>query len=328
MPNVSIYRSPAGEAEVMALYESELARLPIPYESRMVDTRFGPTHVLVAGPEDAPPVVTLHGVHFGGPFNLELWFPLTQECRVYAPDTVGQPGRSAQTRPAPRDNNYGKWVADVLDGLGLDRAALVGVSFGAGILLDAAAYCPERISQAVLVVPGGLTRGSILMVFELLIPFTLYRFFPSRDRLLHVLRPFAAEPDETFLQFFGAVIRHVQWNVAGPGPFTREDLQGFRAPTLVLLARDDAFVPVDQAVRRAEQIIPNLGAVEVFEGPHIPTRQAQRFINDKSTGVSEGDSLICAFSFAFAFTRGHLSSLWFILRPRYSAVMPLMRMDT
>ena len=35
--------------------------LPFPTEQRFVDTPEGRTHVLVAGPADAPPLVCLHG---------------------------------------------------------------------------------------------------------------------------------------------------------------------------------------------------------------------------------------------------------------------------
>ncbi|MEK6576067.1 MAG: alpha/beta fold hydrolase, partial [Nitrospirota bacterium] len=110
----------------------------------MLDTRFGPTHILITGPANAPPLVALHGIHASGPFGLEVLLPLTKNYRVYLPDIIGQPGRSAKTLIPPLGNNYAKWLADILDGLGLERAAFTGISFGGGILLDLAAYAPER----------------------------------------------------------------------------------------------------------------------------------------------------------------------------------------
>lgn len=50
----SIYRTPEGEAEIHVIYDRQLARLNLPFESRFVNTRFGVTHVLVLGPEAAP----------------------------------------------------------------------------------------------------------------------------------------------------------------------------------------------------------------------------------------------------------------------------------
>lgn len=56
MPD-SIYKSPEGEAEILALYDEALAELGTGYASLRVGTRYGDTHVLAIGPEDGTPVV-------------------------------------------------------------------------------------------------------------------------------------------------------------------------------------------------------------------------------------------------------------------------------
>ena len=185
MSVASIYRSAQGEAEVIALYETKLASLAVETQSHMVDTRFGHTHVLAAGPPNAPPVMVLTGISTGAPRILEWFRPLTKDFRLYAPDPIGQPGRSAQTRVPPGDHNYGKWMVDILNGLGLERLPFIGVSFGGGIVLETASYAPERISQAALMAPAGLTPVPFLSTtIKFFIPCLLYRYFPSRERLL------------------------------------------------------------------------------------------------------------------------------------------------
>ena len=57
----SIYKSREGEAEIQALYDEALHSLGLPCESLTVGTRAGDTHVLAAGPKDAPPVLFLPG---------------------------------------------------------------------------------------------------------------------------------------------------------------------------------------------------------------------------------------------------------------------------
>jgi hypothetical protein len=52
MPTNYIYRTPEEEAEIHAIYDQQLERLKLPYESRMVNTSFGNT--LVLGPQIAP----------------------------------------------------------------------------------------------------------------------------------------------------------------------------------------------------------------------------------------------------------------------------------
>lgn len=200
MPERSISKSPEGEAAVMAVYNRLLARLPITLERRMIQTRFGLTQVTVTGPDEAPPLFALPGVHAPAPINLAFWLPLTNAYRLYSPDTLGQAGRSAQTRMSPRNHNYGKWVVDLLDGLGLDRVSMAGISFGGAVFLDTAAYAPERIVRSVLVVPAGIVQGNSLpLLFKLFLPDLLYRSFPSRNRLIRVFQPFMAEINKVFI---------------------------------------------------------------------------------------------------------------------------------
>ena len=56
----TIFRDTAARATIEAAYERFRARIP-DTQSRVVPTRLGDTHVLSVGPEDAPPLVVLHG---------------------------------------------------------------------------------------------------------------------------------------------------------------------------------------------------------------------------------------------------------------------------
>lgn len=93
---------------------------------RYIETRFGPTHVLVTGPEEAPPLVIFQGGNVVNPSTLGWFSPLLETFRVYAPDTVGHPGRSAQTRLSPADDSLAHWAVDVFDGLELERPSVLG----------------------------------------------------------------------------------------------------------------------------------------------------------------------------------------------------------
>jgi pimeloyl-ACP methyl ester carboxylesterase len=163
-------------------------------------------------------------------------------------------------------------MVDVLDGLEIEQLPCVGVSFGGGILLDTACYAPERISRAALMAPAGLTRVPFLSTaIKFFLPCLLYRWFPSRERLLDTVQPLAANIDDYSLQVFDATLRHIKF-VATPGPFDKKALARFKAPTLLFLADSDIFIPVEPARRRAEELLPSLTAVEVFAGPHIPSQ--------------------------------------------------------
>ncbi len=279
----TIYRSPEGEARVRALYESQLKGLGIDCQRTVVETRYGAAHVISTGPAKAPPLVLVHGLYVPAPYALELFLPLAAQYRIYAPDVPGQAGLSSTARPGPKGRGYGKWLADVLDGLGVDAAAMLGVSFGAAVVLDLAAFSPGRITRMVLVAPAGLAGGIAPKLFmRLSAPWVLYRVWPGvAGRLMRPLWDRRVGYDERFFRLFETVMRDVLLFVRPPGPFSREDLRGFTSPALVMLAKDDALIPVEKAARRAREVIPNLAGVVIFEGPHIPGKEALRTINER-----------------------------------------------
>lgn len=281
--SASIYRSPEGEAEIKALYDEALGQLGVEYESKTVATRLGATHVLVTGPEDAPPVVVLPGGNFLNPTCLEWFLPLAEGHRLYAPDIVGQPGLSTQTRPSPKGNGHARWVEDVLDGLGLERTPFVGLSYGAGITLRIAGYAPQRVSGAALVSPSGIATGPILrMTREVVIPMLLYRMSPGHEQLLRAARPLLSEMDDDVARQIGAAYRHVRLDTRLPRMATEEELAAFRAPTLIFAAEDDKFFPGEAVLARAKEIFPNLKAAECLQRcRHIPSRAAFGHINER-----------------------------------------------
>ncbi|MFZ6028494.1 MAG: alpha/beta fold hydrolase [Chloroflexota bacterium] len=273
MAQKSIYRTVQGEAEVHALYDRQLAQLGVAVESRSVPTRFGLTHVLVAGPQEGMPLVMLHGGNTTNPATLGWILPLLEKYRLYAPDTIGHPGKSDPVRLSPRDSSYGQWLVDVLDGFGLAQPAVMGGSYGAGILLNMASYAPQRIARAVLLVPSGIVSIPLrTMLLELLVPLMFYNLAPSRKRLAQVMRPmFVGDPiPADVLETTELVFRHVKIEPEMPRNVTKEELAAFEAPVLVLAAEKDRLFPARLVVPRARQIFTNLTAAEVIPGsPHF-----------------------------------------------------------
>ena len=175
MGSGSIYRSEAARVAIYELYERARERLQFATESRMVPTRFGETHVLVAGPPDGPPVVALQGGNVVNPLTLAWLTPLVDSFRIYAPDTIGQPGKTLGARVSANDSSLGDWTTDVLEGLGLPSASFIGASYGAGVLLRLAAVAPARIDRAVLVVPAGMTSVPVRSMLSLAAGYLSYR---------------------------------------------------------------------------------------------------------------------------------------------------------
>jgi pimeloyl-ACP methyl ester carboxylesterase len=280
----SIYRSPGGEAELAVLYDEALARLGPGCETRMIGTSLGETHVILAGPEDAPPLIVLPGGNFLNPLCLSWFLPLAGAFRIYAPDIIGQPGRSARTRPSARGDGHARWLVDVLDGLGLGRVPLVGISYGAGLILRLAGLAPERIGGSVLVSPAGVAVGPIWpMIKETVLPMLVYRASPNRERLLRAARPILTDLEEPYVRQLGLVYRHVKLDRELPRAATQEELARYEAPTLLFAAENDLFFPAEKVIPRAAEIIPNLKTETLPSSRHVPSRQTFAHINERTT---------------------------------------------
>jgi pimeloyl-ACP methyl ester carboxylesterase len=279
----SIYKTTEGAARIGSLYDEALAALGVDHESRWIGTRSGDTHVLVVGPDDAPPAVFLPGGNFLNPTCLRWFLPLARDHRLYAPDIVGQPGRSAQHRPSSKGDGHAFWVEDVLDGLGLERAPLVGLSYGAGIAIRAMGVVPERISRAALVAPSAIATGPIApMLLEVAIPMLLYRLRPTDERLLRAARPLLTEPEELAVRQLGAVYRDVKLDAGLPRKATVEELRGFGGQVAMFACEEDVFSPARAVLARARSIFPNLAHAECLKGSrHVPSRATLERVNER-----------------------------------------------
>lgn len=270
----SIYRTPEGRARILELYDRGVEALGLDVEERWVGTRFGRTHVLVVGPEGAPPLVAFHGGNATNPLSLAWFRPLAETWRIHAPDTVGHPGKSAETRPDPGGDDYGLWAVDVLEGLGLGRVPMVGPSYGAGIVLRTAAVEPERVERAALVVPAGVVSlRRVAVLARVALPALAWRLHSSRGRLEAVERALFTEPPTgLWRETLEATLEHVEVERRMPKAATREDLAGYAGPTLVIGASDDPLFPGAALAARAPAAIPGRVDVVVLDGErHVPS---------------------------------------------------------
>jgi pimeloyl-ACP methyl ester carboxylesterase len=270
-------------------YDRRVRGLSVEVESRTVPTRFGEAHLLVAGPENAPPILAPHGLNMGAARNLGFLLSLTERFRVYAPDTPGQPGKSAPARLDWGRHEYGCWVVDLLDGLGLERAHAVGVSFGAAMLLDAAAVAPHRLDRVALIVPAGLARVDLPRVLgRLILPAVLYRLLRIRPLLHLQVSALASQVTDDLLGLFELISRNVMPMRTPPPIFSAAQLRGFRSPTLVYAAHDDLFFRLGAMRRNARRVLPGLVDIAVLPARHIPNEAEQEEINRSIARFLEG----------------------------------------
>ena len=216
--------------------------------------------IFVAETGAGAPVVLLHG---GGPGasgvsnysrNIDA---LAEKFRIMVPDMPGY-GRSA--KGVDRTDPFG-YLADhirgMLDQLGIERAHLVGNSYGGACALRLALDTPERVDRLVLMGPGGVGTSRGLPTAGLKSLLSYYGGDgPSREKLrtfIHEYLVFDGNdiPDALIESRYAASIDpEVLANPplqrpAGLGALWRMDftrdrrLTGLQTPTLVIWGRDD-----------------------------------------------------------------------------------------
>ena len=135
---------------------------PRHHEVRLAHT--GTTaHVTEVGDPAGPPVVFVHGGGVAGP----SWGDLAAQLPGFRCLLLDRPGcsRSEPFAISSFDDVLAltdSLVADVLDGLGLDRASVVGTSYGGAYAMRGTAAHPERVDRLVLLgwclgMPGTIT---------------------------------------------------------------------------------------------------------------------------------------------------------------------------
>ncbi|MEU3716851.1 alpha/beta fold hydrolase [Streptomyces californicus] len=119
----------------------------------------GGRNIFAAETGDGPPVLLLHG---GGPGASGVSnyarniTELAKEYRVIVPDL---PGYGRSTKGVDGSDPFGHLadgIRGLLDGLGLEKAHLVGNSYGGACALRLALDTPNRVDRMVLMGPGGI----------------------------------------------------------------------------------------------------------------------------------------------------------------------------
>jgi pimeloyl-ACP methyl ester carboxylesterase len=107
---------------------------------------------------DAPPVVLLHGLNNSSLSWSHVAPLLASDRRVVMPDLPGH-GQSARPNTGYELAWYARIIARWLEAVGIERADIVGHSFGGGVAQMLLLECPERVRRLVLVAAGGLGKS-------------------------------------------------------------------------------------------------------------------------------------------------------------------------
>lgn len=259
----TIYKSDTGAQEIQRRYREHLRDWPIPAEERHIPTREGDTFVMVSGPEDASPLVLLHG----SGANATTWrgdiASWAQHFRTYAIDMVGEPGLSAPSRPDLKSDAVALWLDDVLAGLGLTTTAMVGMSLGGWTALDYTIRRPDRITRLALLCPGGIGKQRYGWMAKAILPRLIGRFDLRQNASLVTGLD---SPDlDPILDDIALTFTHFNPRTERLPRFTDAQLGTLSMPVLVIVGDRDVMLDSTETARRVRDRVPN-ATVRVLPG--------------------------------------------------------------
>jgi pimeloyl-ACP methyl ester carboxylesterase len=274
----SMFKTPAGQARYFAAYDATLALWPVPVTPLNVSTRFGNTHVNACGPEDAPPLVLLHGAAISS----TMWYPnvaaLSRVYRVYAPDIIGEMGKSIRTHPMTKPSDFIDWLRDMFDGLRLEQARIAGVSLGGYLALKLAHSAPERVTKLVLLSPATLL--SIRPQFYFRIAAAIFvPFLSSESRQALFLGVASSNAAPAIKQLMTPT--DFRYKMFFPPVNTDDELRQIRASTLLLLGEREVIYNPKTALKRAMNLIPHIEADIIPGAGHALNLDQPEMVNQR-----------------------------------------------
>lgn len=258
-----IYKSKAGADAVQRRYREVLDGWPLPAEPRRIPTRAGETFVVSSGPIDAPPLVLLHG----SGANASTWIgdvsTWATQFHVHAVDMLGEPGGSAEVRLPLDSDDVASWLDDVLDALGIENAAFVGMSLGGWTALDYTIRRPTRVNRLTLLCPGGIGRQTTGWLPKAVLLGALGK--RGRRRTVRLV---TGLDTETILDDVTLIFSNFNPRTEPLPIFSDEDLQGISIPVQVIVGSRDVMMDSAETVRRVEKSIPNTSVTVLPDAGH------------------------------------------------------------
>lgn len=253
----------------------------------------GGTFYLEAGEgvDEASPVILLHGLGATNASMLTTLWDLSRDHRVIAPDLPGF-GDSAKPLRSYDAPFYGRWVLELMEELGIERAHLLGNSLGGRVAIEAALQAPDRVDRLALLTPSPafIRRRELVRFVKLLRPELAFVPLPmSHRRVVASIKALFARPHrlpdqwyeaaaDEFLRVFSSPRGRVAFFSAARQIYLEEPygdvgfwdrLRSLSNPALFVWGARDWLVPPGFA-RHAERAVPDASSIVLPDCGHVP----------------------------------------------------------
>ena len=207
---------------------------------------------------DPSTLILLHGSPMASRSMLRLASSLPDSFRIVVPDLPGF-GRSTRTIPDYSIKSGAVYLEQLMTGLGIDQAHLVGYSMSGGVVLHFYEYAPDKVQSVVMVSAIGVQELELLGNYhlnhavhgaQLAFLWSLKQFFPHMGFMDGAL--LSTEYARNFYDTDQRPLRGI--------------LALYDLPMLIMHGESDPQVPVAAAIEH-ERLVPQ-STLALFDGGH------------------------------------------------------------
>ncbi|MGI9529824.1 MAG: alpha/beta fold hydrolase [Acidimicrobiia bacterium] len=286
-------------------------------DEKMITLASTGTKVRVQVVGSGDPVLFIHG----GPNSGSTWAPIVDAFDGYQCLIVDRPGTglSEPYRALPTATEFNalsdRFIADVLEGMGIERSHVVASSLGGFLALRSAAKTPDRIDRMVQMACPAMAPGMAIPKFMKMMSSKPFRRItgvlpPNRKINDDIMRQIGHGKSideelisEDFMNWYldlqrytdtmrndGDLIGTAISRRGGVDPeltLTDETLAAVTTPTLFLWGEDDGFGGADVAElttrsmpRATLEMIPDAGHLPWLDAPGVIGRRTRAFLDE------------------------------------------------
>jgi len=256
---------------------------------------------------EGKPILLIHGYGAG----MWVWEQqievLSRSFRVYALDLIGH-GFSDRPKIDYTAETYIHFVREFMDGVGIEKATLIGNSMGGGIAWAMAISFPERVNRLILIdcVPPDVLNQVRNDSFKTLvalkdIPFLSYLIIGGRSKksIKWILQECVSDiqritPEIVNRQYRLSRIKGTTWvlystlNNAEKAMRLKDSLSLIHQPTLLIWGENDFIFPpsvgegLHRIIKNSKiQIIKGSGHIPMWETPEEVNQVILSFLNER-----------------------------------------------
>lgn len=245
------------------------------YQEIEIQTSIGTTHVWgVNTNSDAVETIII----FPGARTTSLFWDFDKglnnfnhALKIYLVETNGLPNLSEGKTPDIKSLGYGRWAAEILDQLKIQKTFIAGASFGGLICMKLCVTNPEKVKAAFLLNPGCLQSFSLSIknLYYNLLPI----FSPSEKNIKKFLdaavfckpdHKLSDEAEKLIVEYQELALTRYKDNTQKPY-YMSDQLNMVKNDTYLLEGEKDLLFPFQTSIDNAQERLTNLKDVKVFK---------------------------------------------------------------